>query len=181
MKRTMSCPKQTFVIGLIILMLALALSGCVKAPENKEELYVQNYRLLLYYANTEYIETGDEDVPKMMEPLVVKMRSTPAEVYTDTIEYLMQIPSDPKYTTMVPESLIINSTEVEDGTAFVDLSSRNLNGGSLQETIMITQIVNSLLKSFDEVDRVQFLVDGAPAETVMGHVMATDPFNWQDI
>ncbi len=172
--------KRIAVISLLILVLSF--TGCLNAEsaqgENGE--FMQNYRVSLYYANSEYVKNADENLPKMNQPLMVKIKSTPTNIYQDVISYLKQAPNDSNAVTFIPEDLVVNSIVVADGTATVDISSKDLNGGSMQETFFIGQIVNSLLQSFGEIDRVQFLVDGQIPETLMGHIMAQDPFTWQD-
>lgn len=176
--------KKKNQIFIICILLAAMLSGCNAVGETgvkDDDLYIQNYQVTLYYANAAYVESGDEDLPKMQKPLEVKIRSLPQDVYVDTVNYLKQEPTDEGYVTLVPESLTVNSVVLEEGTAIVDLDGKELSGGSMQETFTIAQIVNTLLSSFYEIDRVQFTVDGAPAETLMGHIMAIDPFYWQDL
>ena len=43
--------------------------------------------------------------------------------------------------------------------------------------MLISQIVNTLIKSFDEIQAVSFTVDGDEAETLMGHVDITRSFS----
>ena len=45
----------------------------------------------------------------------------------------------------------------------------------MQEDFTIAQIVNTLLE-LDHIDKVQFLIDGKKAETLMGHISITEPF-----
>ena len=52
-----------------------------------------------------------------------------------------------------------------------------LSGSETVEKMLISQIVNTLIKSFDEIQAVSFTVDGDEAETLMGHVDITRSFS----
>ncbi|NLK44706.1 MAG: GerMN domain-containing protein, partial [Tissierellia bacterium] len=77
--------------------------------------------------------------------------------------------------TVVPSTVKLLGVEVADGTAYVNFAQEGMYGGSMQETFTINQIVASLLE-LDSVDRVQFLIDGKKAETLMGHYSIEEPF-----
>lgn len=185
----MNRKQQIAMLLILIIVFIAALGGCTEKNKitgagesgtGNESL--QDYTIQLYYANTAYMETGQEELPRLQEPFEVKIRSLPADVYEDTIDYLRHPPADEQYSTGLPEGIILNSVSVQDdGTAVVDFSSKDLNGGSMQEMFTIAQIVNSLLASFDEISRVQFTIDGAVAETLMGHYMITDPLDFQEL
>ena len=53
---------------------------------------------------------------------------------------------------------------------------RNLTGSAVEEQLLISQIVETLMQSYDEVQSVSFTVDGEEAETLMGHVDITESF-----
>ncbi len=46
----------------------------------------------------------------------------------------------------------------------------------MEEQLLISQIVETLMQSYDEVKSVSFTVDGEEAETLMGHVDITESF-----
>ena len=73
----------------------------------------------------------------------------------------------------VEEQIKFNGVKVEDKIASVDISSENLNGSSTQESFLVDAVV-AALTSLDSVDGVKFLVDGQPAETLMGHLEVTE-------
>jgi hypothetical protein len=60
--------------------------------------------------------------------------------------------------------------------AYVDLVGDGLFGSSLEESLLISQIVSSLVVSFEEIENVQFLIDGEVADTLMGHIDVSEPF-----
>lgn len=70
-----------------------------------------------------------------------------------------------------------------DGTAYISLSSeltKGSAGGTDRELSAVYSLVNSLVRSLPEVDRVQFLVEGREIETVGGHLDARFPFAFNE-
>lgn len=169
---------------LILLCAVLALgmltfTGCTKGsdqekPDGNGEPAVQTYRVSLFFANEEYIATGDEALEKF-KVYEKEIEAKPGEAYKQALEQLRTSP-EKGYSTVLTDQIKFNDVYLEGDTAFVDLSSEGLSGGSLEETFLISQIVDTLLNSFDEVKQVQFLVDGQKADTLMGHVGTADPF-----
>ena len=136
--------------------------------ENKEEV-------VLYFGNNEYIATGDEKYEFMLTE-VQEIVYGEINLEEAVVRALMAGPLDTeKMSTGFTETMKLNAVDVLDKTAFVDFSSDGLNGGSMQESYVISQIVESLTQ-LDTVDRVQFLVDGQVTETLMGHISIEDPF-----
>ena len=80
-------------------------------------------------------------------------------------------------TTAFKKDFRVNNVTEDNGTAVVDFSSKNLSGSETVEKMLISQIVNTLIKSFDEIQAVSFTVDGDEAETLMGHVDITRSFS----
>ena len=74
------------------------------------------------------------------------------------------------------DNVTLKDAYIEDKTAYMDFKSDELHGGSLEETFFVDQIVASLLE-LEEVDKVQFLVDGETASSLMGHVYIEEPFD----
>ncbi|RKD29064.1 GerMN domain-containing protein [Thermohalobacter berrensis] len=96
------------------------------------------------------------------------------------LEKLKEGPESEELIKTIPSQVEIISVEVVDNTAFVNLSSKNLHGGSTMETFLIASIVKSLTE-IDYIDKVQFLVDGKKRETLMGHIMIKDPFTSEEV
>ncbi len=169
--------KQKRVL-LIMLCAVLALSmfgftGCSKGSDTEEpggsgEVAEQDYRVTLFFANEEYLAIGDESLEKFMV-YESEITSKPGDAYMDALELLKTSPEE-GYSTVISDQIKFNDVYLEGDTVFVDFDSNGLNGGSLEETFLISQIVNTLINSFDEVKQVQFLVDGEAAESLMGHV-----------
>lgn len=154
--------------------LAACGSGETGSKDDTDKPTEQDYRVTLFYANDEYIATGDESLEKFMV-YETDMTAKPETIYKSALELLKASP-DEGYGTVITDQIKFNDVYLEGDTAYVDISGTGLTGGSFEETFLISQIVDTLLNSFDEIKQVQFLVDGKTAETLMGHVGTTDPF-----
>jgi germination protein M len=178
----------SLVLCILLLAVVSGLSACAPAPAPapdpveepvdvvEEPADTQDYQVKLYFANEEYVNSGDESLEWFMPPEAVTITSTPADIYKAAIEALKTLPAKEHYSTMLTPELIINKVYVEGDTAYVDLARENLNGSSTQEGFLISQIVQTLRNNFAEVKQVQFLVDGAIVESLMGHIAADKPF-----
>ena len=108
---------------------------------------------------------GDESLDKLIpenRTIVVENASLEEAI----IRELIKGTEANNLSTAIPSNIVLLGVEVADGTAFVNLSQEGLYGSSMQEELTIAQIVN----------KVQFLVDGKKAETLMGHISITEPF-----
>ena len=175
--------KRKSLLILLCMILALgmtALTGCGSKgsgndePDNTDAVKEQNYTVTLFFANEDYVATGDESLEKFMV-YQTDITAKPADAYKAALELLRKSP-DTGYSTVLTDQIQFNDVYAEGDTAYVDLSGSGLNGGSLEETFLISQTVDTLLNSFKEIKQVQFLVDGQPAESLMGHVDASAPF-----
>lgn len=138
-------------------------------PKTDEE------EIILYFSNKEYIETGNENLDKVLpEKRTIEYGDISLE--EAVVRELMKGPESDKLSTSIPSTVKLLGVEVSNGMAFVNFSQEGLFGGSLQEDLTISQIVNSLLE-LDSVDKVQFLVDGEKTESLMGHFDTTEPFD----
>ncbi len=75
------------------------------------------------------------------------------------VKELMKGPKKDNLSTVIPTSIKLLGVEVSNGTAFVNFSQEGLFGGSMEEYFTVNQIVGSLLE-LNNIDRVQFLIDG---------------------
>ncbi|QAT41962.1 GerMN domain-containing protein [Aminipila luticellarii] len=181
--RNMFC----FTLGAVLIITSvIGLSGCGAAKDEKQ----LNKPLKLYYANSDFIETGDESKGALVEydgisiylpettPKGMTDEEAASYAYTQAITHLWEVPENLKNAdTLVTEKFGMHGITCKDGTAYVDLIGKDLEGGggSLQESVFISQIAETLINSFDEIKQVQFLVDGKKAETLMGHCDTTEP------
>lgn len=166
------------LIGLLVFVLlmtgVMSLAGC----GNTEEKKMKEYNVTLYFANEEYVQTGDESLDPMVVLKDYKMESEEGSQYMVLVDSALRnaVKEVEGAETLISDKIIFNEVSVDGGTATVDLSGETLSGGSLEESYLISQIVDSLIDSFEEIKNVQFLVDGEHVESLMGHFDASAPF-----
>ena len=77
-------------------------------------------------------------------------------------------------TTAIPEGTELLGLDIADGVATVDLSEEyEGGGGSLSMQLRVAQVVFTLTQ-FDNVDTVEFRIDGAPVESIGGEGVMVD-------
>lgn len=132
----------------------------------------------LYFVDEDYVITGDDSGEVVLtEEREIEYSGISLE--EAVVNELIKGPEGDGMYTLIPDNVELLVVNLEDGTAFVDFASEGLSGGSMEESFTITQIVNSLT-DLENVDRVQFLVDGQKAETLMGHIEISEPFERQE-
>ena len=164
-------------ILVIVLMVAVALSsaGCrPRLDPNVEIVFVVD----IVWVYNEYARTGDPGLDAIIYIPNQTMFAYPGQQYLTLLDVrLRETPLGiERMHTMIDDRIQFNSVTVRDGTAYVDMVGEGLSGSSLEEGLLISQIVSALTGSFDEVERVRFLVDGESAETLMGHIDIETPF-----
>lgn len=128
----------------------------------------------LYFANKKYVETGDEKFEKLIsEKRIVKYGDISLE--EAVVRELMNGPENLELATEIPSSAKLIGVDIADGTAFVNFAQEGMYGGSLQESFTISQIVNTLI-GLGSTKKVQFMIDGKKAETLMGHIYTMGAF-----
>lgn len=148
--------------------------SAVVDPAPKEE----SKNIILYYVNKEYVVTGNEALDKVV-PVEKEITMGKEPLESIIMAELQKDPEDDKLETAIG-SLKILSVDVAENIAYVNISSEKLNGGSLQETLVLSQIVYSLTE-LPEVEAVQFFVDGGKRETLMGHFTIEEPLKRKEI
>lgn len=181
---------KKFMIFFMVLILSLGLIGCkpkepiddpvveppVEEPVEDEDPIpnADSVEVNLYFANDEYIQTGDESLEKLI-PEVRTFDAKDILLEETMVKALMEKPESQGLRTGIPNTAKLLGVKVVDKTAYVDFAQEGMNGGSLEETFTINQIVASLVE-LDTVDRVQFLLDGEKGDSLMGHYSIQDPF-----
>lgn len=165
---------RLFTLCLVMVAGMMLLSGC-EDQDNPVLPEEQDYAVTLYFPNGAYISSGDESLEKLLT-YETTVKSTPEKVYIDVLEALKQQPEG-EYDSSVTDEIVIQSVTLEGVTASVSLGKEGLNGGALTEVFLISQIVDTLVNNFEEVEQVQFLVEGEKVDTLMGHFDAEVPFS----
>lgn len=150
----------------------------LEAEEDMKEEEKKEKEVNLYYAVTEYIVTGNEDLTKIKaEKRTVDYKDTILE--EAVVKELLTEAKSEGLENAIPSSVKLIDVKVEDDIAYVNFSKEGMNGGSLTESLTINQIVASLL-DLGTVNKVQFLLDGEVSESLMGHATITDPIGSVD-
>ena len=176
----------SLTLAAVLILSASALTACAKGeaggdPQGEDPGDGKtDYDVTLYYVNEEYAVSGDESLSHLI-PVEGKVKAQEKEAFKAAAEALKETPKEPAgLATMVTEEIEFLDVygKTEEKTIYADLSSEHLNGGSLTERLLIEQVVETLLSSFGEqgYDKVQFLVNGEQAETLMGHMDTMEPF-----
>ena len=92
------------------------------------------------------------------------------------IEELKKGPKKPEAETVIPETITILDVKVSNGIAFVNFDKKGLSGGSMEEDFVLGQIMDTLFE-LDHINKVQFLINGEKAESLMGHFDISQPFD----
>lgn len=132
----------------------------------------------LYFINSEYMNTGNEQLERFLPVDRNVIPETGKTLPMVIMDELRNPPTDAF--TALRQDLTLRSVRTEKETAMVDFAGKNLNGGSTEEILLIQQIVQTLTE-IKGISRVQFLVDGEKAESLMGHVSIDQPFSTEDV
>ena len=169
---------KKWILLLLIGMLTFTMMGCGNSDDGSEtESQALDYSVKLYFASTAFVMEGvDEENGELMPPMESTVSAVPGGQYIAALNALKLPPEDDAYSTVVAENIQFLNAEVDDsGVAYVDISSENLGGGSLTEILFVDQVVYTLTQSFEEVESVQFLIDGKVEESLMGHLETSLP------
>lgn len=178
--------KAFWPLLIVILSAMFFMGACGGEPETNVEGVIYDFNL--YYANSDYVESGDEslgiyivdarkiEVPKDENPWIVLLEE-------------LKKPGSDQLWSAVDEELVFKDVYVDKENPeilYVDLSGIQA-GGSLKEGLFIGQIVKTAIANsaiIDEnsaVEKVQFLIDGKITESLMGHYESFGPFEMGDI
>lgn len=181
--------KKRIILPILILTLSSVffLWACGgNGGQGLEEGQVYNFKL--YYANSDYVETGDESLG------VYIVESRKLEVLEDENPWIIMLeelkkPGSDQLWSAVEEGLVFKDVYVDPEDPeilYVDLKDLQ-GGGSLKEGLFIGQVVKTaivngeLIDEDSQVDKVQFLINGEIAESLMGHYESFGPFGMEDI
>lgn len=128
----------------------------------------------LYFVNKDYIETGDESLEKLIpEKRIIEYKDITLE--EAIVRELIKGPESISLSTGIPPNIELIDVKVSDGIISINFAQEGLHGGSMEEQLTLNQIIKTLLE-LDNVNKVQFLVNGEKAETLMDHFDISEPF-----
>jgi spore germination protein GerM len=178
--------------GLVLILMVIAAGvallliypGLLRRESRQPEVPLPNEeekveRVTLYFPNQEYIQTGREDIAKLKAvDREVKIRED--NLLEAVLQELRRPPGGEELTTALRDDLEVLGAWSKERIAYVNFSSQNLYGGSLQETLLVDQLVKTLT-SLPGIDKVQFLIDGEKRETLMGHLSIDEPLSGDNL
>lgn len=130
---------------------------------------VKSMQVTVYYPD----QAGMSLIPVQREITV----DNDSQKYMAAVNCLMDSPIEEDLTKIFPKGAKIKSITLKGDIAVVDLDggiTKNFVGGSTGEEFLINSVVDTLTE-FDEVQRVQFLIDGQEVETLAGHMDLSEP------
>ncbi|MDR0423912.1 MAG: GerMN domain-containing protein [Clostridiales Family XIII bacterium] len=184
----MSKIKSIVAFSLVLAMIlgaGVGAAGCRKDTDSGRSGKV--YKMQLYFANLDFIDSGDEALGHLTGPFEMNISSDDKEGYDKyslLLECLKSPPEegDGNSANMISDQIRFGGVTLDGGVATVDVKSETasgeaLYGGTLEELLFIEQITFSMIDSFEEVEEVAFTVDGNKADTLMGQMDIREPFN----
>ncbi len=108
----------------------------------------------------------------------VKIDVPSEDKYTAAVKELVSGTKEPGLTGIFPKDVKVLSVKVTGDLVTVDFSkelTRNFNGGSTGEQMLVSALVNTLTE-FPEIKQVLILVEGQRIETIAGHLDTAEPF-----
>ena len=177
--------KNVWVVIILLVAVVLVLISRTERRERPEPEKIlpteeKGASVTLYFPNLEYIRTGNEELPRLL-PVEREIKSENGDLEERVLQELRQPPPDEEeMTSGIRENLTIIDVRREGGLVYVDFSSQNLYGGSLEERLLIEQVTMTLT-GLAGVEGVQFLVDGEKRESLMGHIGTERPLGREDL
>lgn len=155
-------------VAMLIAVLLASFAGCGGGSQEQSDDAV------LFFVSEDYVLEGVGE-PYVEERFAID--HSQEQRYEIVLEALRQPPEHA--TTALRDDLHINSVQSSlfGRTLTVDFSPDNLNGSSMEEDLLIGQIVRTLLVSFPGARSVEITINGQTAETLMGHVSLDDAFS----
>lgn len=174
---------RMLIVAFTLLILTLA-TGCdqgrpaVTAPPGEQQAQtqqqtggaaVETVSITVYYAT--------KDAMNLVPEVHVVPKSD--KLLNKAVELLLGQPKNDQLVKVLPDGVKLRGINVKDQVAYVDFNDKlikNNRGGSANEILAVAAIVNTLTE-FDEVRKVQILVEGKAVETLTGHVDVSEPLS----
>lgn len=164
---------KTKKTALAILLACLAVMVATVAAGCSQDAEEESTETQLSFISQTYVQTGQGE-PFVEEGRVLDFSE--GDPYLLTLEALREPPEG--LATVLGEDYKIQSVRISaiGRSALVDFSSEGLSGGSMEEELLIAQIVRTLMINFPGISSVQFTVDGKLTDTLMGHLSVELPY-----
>jgi hypothetical protein len=173
-------PTALLLTVALIFMLGIALGACTRpkepatpapeptvSPEPEPEGPAEETSFNVYLVRDERLGVGLRTVPRTVAVAEAALQGLLGGPTAEEAEAGLS--------TQIPEGTRLLGVEITDAVATVNLSGEfESGGGSLSMQVRVAQVVFTLTQ-FDTVDRVAFMIDGAPAEAIGGEGIIVSP------
>lgn len=108
------------------------------------------------------------------EHSVIPKNTHPAQ---SAMELLVAGTKNGELVSVVPAGTKLRHISIKDKIAYVDFSDnliKNNNGGSASEILLVAAIVDTLTE-FNDIQKVQIMVEGKKIDTISGHMDTSEP------
>ncbi|WP_432822066.1 GerMN domain-containing protein [Trichloromonas sp.] len=177
----MQGPFKSRLLLLAVLVVLLAIGAMVArqyllapkmAPELSESMEPtrQLREVLLYFASSEGI--GLESEMREIEDCLAE-----EDCLRATLQALIAGPTGERVA-VLSSRVLVQKISVDGATAIVSFSRELVAGhpgGSMSELLTVHALANTLAVNFPHIRQVRILIEGAPVETLKGHVDLRDP------
>lgn len=160
--------KRAVVVALAAI---LAAGGCKKSNTTAANINAAN-RVAMRSVRLFY---ESEQMLLVAETRNIALPESPAAAIPVVVRELMKGPASAGALRLLPADTVVRGAYLlPGGTVIVDLGGPTLTQGwgtgSHQELMSICSIVQTVTANFADARRVRFVINGAPAETLAGHV-----------
>jgi spore germination protein GerM len=157
-------------IGLVLLF-HQQMFRSIKPLSKRRSIPAERKEVLLYFSDSE----GEYLIGEKRKIL---KKNTVQEEAKETVIELIKGPNGKLIPTLPPRTDLLTLQISDAGVARVNFTpalSKDHPGGSSAEMMTVYSIVNSLSLNFPQIKRVQFLIDGKPIATIVGHLSLEQP------
>lgn len=174
--------RSKYIALLIALLIALFAAGCdpdqavtgppsaAKPPEKQASPpAAETISVTVYHATKDaaFLVPEIRTIPKTDRPAQA------------AVEQLLTGPKTPELVRALPEGTKLKGITVKDHIAYADFNDRLVksgSGGSAGEILAVGAIVNTLTE-FDDIYKVQIMVEGRKIHTLYGHMDTSEPLS----
>jgi len=143
----------------------------IKPLSKRRNIPAERKEVLLYFSDSE----GEYLIGEKRKIL---KKNTVQDEAEETVIELIKGPNGKLIPTLPPRTELLTLQISDAGVARVNFNpalSKDHPGGSSAEMMTVYSIVNSLSLNFPQIKRVQFLIDGKPIATIVGHLSLEHP------
>lgn len=181
---------KIFCAVLLLTVFTILQAACLPFMAGNEEEHTDvkvTADVELYFIEKNAIEgeIGKAPLIQVKESIVLPKEMSKKEevdsfVAVSALNMLKTVPKDIESfaDTAIFEDILFNKVIIKDNKAVVDIAASGLEGkgGSTEELLFVSQIIETIMRTNTDVESVKFVIDGKETETLMGHLDTLEPF-----